>query len=138
MRIICIQCSTKFSSLSQVLRSLKHDYGVWRPIHLHLIFEKSTSTSWICNLQKSISKLIFAGYTGSKNPVWNRLKIQFVEIDFFLNQVQMDSAIGLQILKYWTSRLRFYNKDSLKTHLQKLLKTSPKGFSAIKPEMGIL
>ena len=33
-------------------------------------------------MQKSISKLIFAGYTGSKNPIWNRLKIQFVELDF--------------------------------------------------------
>ena len=39
--------------------------------------------NWIFNLQKSISKLIFAGYTGSKNPVWNRLKIQFVEIDYY-------------------------------------------------------
>ena len=29
-----------------------------------------------------ILKLIFAGYTGSKNPVRNRLKIQFVELDF--------------------------------------------------------
>ena len=27
--------------------------------------------------------MIFAGYTGSKNPVWNRLKIQFVELDFY-------------------------------------------------------
>ena len=52
------------------------------PIHLYLIFEKSSSTNWILNLQKSILKLIFAGYTGSKNPVWNRLKIQFVELDF--------------------------------------------------------
>ena len=33
-------------------------------------------------LQKSISKLIFAGYTGSKNQVRNRLKIKFVELDF--------------------------------------------------------
>ena len=64
-------------------------------------FEKSSSTNWICNMQKSISKLIFAGYTGSKNPVRNRLKIQFVELDFsnlifptwcFKNQVQMDRA----------------------------------------------
>ena len=44
--------------------------------------EKSSSTNWIFSLQKSISKLIFAGYTGSKNPVRNRLKIQFVELDF--------------------------------------------------------
>ena len=44
--------------------------------------EKSSSTDWIFNLQESISKLIFASYTGSKNPVGNRLKIQFVELDF--------------------------------------------------------
>ena len=29
-----------------------------------------------------ISKLIFAGYTSSKNPVPNTLRIQFVELDF--------------------------------------------------------
>ena len=34
------------------------------------------------SLQKSILKLIFAGYTGSKNSVRNRLKIQFAELDF--------------------------------------------------------
>ena len=43
--------------------------------------EKSSSTNWIFSLQKSISKLIFAGYTGSKNPVWIRLQIQSVELD---------------------------------------------------------
>ena len=37
---------------------------------------------WIFSLQKSILKSIFAGYTGSKNPVRNRLKIQFVKPDF--------------------------------------------------------
>ena len=45
-------------------------------------FKKLSLTNWIFNLQKAISKLIFAGYTGSKNPVRNRLKIQFVELDF--------------------------------------------------------
>ena len=34
-------------------------------------FEKSSSTNWI-----------FASYTGSKNPVQNRLKTKFVELDF--------------------------------------------------------
>ena len=52
------------------------------PVDLYLIFEKSSLTNWIFSLQKSISKLIFAGYTGSKNPVRNRQKIQFVELDF--------------------------------------------------------
>ena len=37
--------------------------------------ERSSLTKWIFSLQKSISKLIFVGYTGSKNPVLNRLKI---------------------------------------------------------------
>ena len=52
------------------------------PVTLYLICEKSSSTNWIFSLQKSISKLIFAGYIGSKNPVWNRPKIQFFKIDF--------------------------------------------------------
>ena len=38
--------------------------------------------NWIFSLQKSISKLIFAGYTGSKNQVRNRLKVQLVELNF--------------------------------------------------------
>ena len=46
------------------------------------MFEKSSSTNWIFNLQKLILKLIFAGYKGSKNPVRNRLNIQFFELDF--------------------------------------------------------
>ena len=51
-------------------------------IELHTIFgykraffEKSSLMNWIFNLQKSISKLIFAGYTGSTSSVRNRLKI---------------------------------------------------------------
>ena len=38
--------------------------------------------NWIFSLQKSISKLILSGYTGSKNSAQNRLKIQFLELDF--------------------------------------------------------
>ena len=57
------------------------------------------NSKWIFNLQKSMSKLIFAG---SKNPVRNRLKIQFVELDFptwfFKNEVQMDRALDFN---YW-------------------------------------
>ena len=44
--------------------------------------EKSSSTNWIFNLEKLIAKLISAGYRGSKNPVWNKLKIQFNKLDF--------------------------------------------------------
>ena len=44
--------------------------------------------------------MIFAGYTGSKNPVRNRLKIQFVAFGFsnfiFQIQVKMDRAEALQ------------------------------------------
>ena len=68
------------------------------PVDLYLISEKTIwrSQVWqtgflvyldldfycLCSLQKSILKLIFTGYTGSKNQVGNRLKIQFVELDF--------------------------------------------------------
>ena len=48
---------------------------------LKIKLEKSSSTNWIFSLQ-SISKLIFAGYTTSKNQVPNRVKIQLVELDF--------------------------------------------------------
>ena len=57
--------------------------------------------NWIFNLQKSISKLIFAGYTGSKNQVWNRLKIQFVELDFSKIKYRW---IGCKIA-YWCTLL---------------------------------
>jgi hypothetical protein len=42
-----------------------------RPIPLYFIFEKSISRNWIFNLQKSILKLIFAGYTGRKKLAAN-------------------------------------------------------------------
>ena len=41
--------------------------------------EKLSLTNWIYSLQKSISKLIFADYTGSKNPV---CRTWFFQIDF--------------------------------------------------------
>ena len=52
-------------------------FEIWK-----IKLENSSSMNWIFRLQKPISKLIFAGYTGSKNPVRNRLKIQFVKLDF--------------------------------------------------------
>ena len=54
--------------------------------------EKSSLTNWIFSLQKSISKFIFAGYTGSKNQVRNRLKIQFFELDFSKLIIQISST----------------------------------------------
>ena len=48
---------------------------------LKIKLEISSSMNWIFSLQ-SISKLIFAGYTSSKNQVPNRVKIQHVELDF--------------------------------------------------------
>jgi hypothetical protein len=44
-------------------------FADFRPIHLFLIFEKSSLTNWIFNLQKSIWKWTFEGYTGNENPV---------------------------------------------------------------------
>ena len=48
--------------------------------------------NWIFSLQKTILKLIFVGYKGSKNPVRNRLKIQFVKLDFSNLIFQKSSA----------------------------------------------
>ena len=69
-----VMCLFQNQAVTQVLTKICNK----RPIHLYLIFEKSSSTNCIFNLQKSTSKLIFAGFTGSRN----RLKIQFVELDF--------------------------------------------------------
>ena len=38
--------------------------------------------------------MIFAVYTGSKNQVQNKQKIQFVNLDFFKNQVQINRGHG--------------------------------------------
>ena len=62
------------------------------PIHLYLTFEKSSLKNQVrrtefltCKNQfwNWFLKLIFAGYTGSKNPVWNRLNLPFVELEFY-------------------------------------------------------
>ena len=62
------------------------------PVYLHLIFEISSVTHFFFNLEISslknqkinlISKLIFAGYTGSKNQVRTRQKIEFVSKSIF-------------------------------------------------------
>ena len=63
---------------------ISHDLIQNPLVDLYLNFEKiklenSILTNWIFSLQKSISKLIFSGYTGSKNPVRQTLffKIQY-------------------------------------------------------------
>ena len=77
-----------------ILLAKPTDLVALRSIHLYLIFEKSNWMNWIFNLQKSIPKLIIAGYTGSKNPVRNRLKIQFVELNFSNLIFQKSSTDG--------------------------------------------
>ena len=47
-----------------------------------LDFEQSSLTNWILTYKNQFWNGVFAGYKGSKNPVQNRLKIQFVELDF--------------------------------------------------------
>ena len=54
-------------------------------------FEKLSSTNWIFDLQESILRLIFAGYTGSKNSVRNR---QLGELDFSNLTFQKSSKVG--------------------------------------------
>ena len=53
--------------------------------------------NWIFSLQKSISKLIFAGNKDGKNPGQNRLKIQFIELDFsklIFQRSSIDQQVG--------------------------------------------
>ena len=68
--------------------------------------EKSSSTNWIFSQQESILKLICAG---SKNQVWNRLKIKFMELDFFqidFSEIKYRSTRGLCVL---TNLWLYYN-----------------------------
>ena len=84
-----------FSSSSWPLRG-------WSVLEFWTIkLEKSSSMNWIFSLQKSISKLIFAGYTGSKNPVGNRLKIQFIELVFskLIFQKSSTDQQGVKLLR---------------------------------------
>ena len=87
------------------------------PVDLYLISEKSiwkNQVQWtgilvyfklnfycLCSLQKSISKLILASYTGSKNQVWNRLKIQFIELDFskLIFQISSTDQHGVNVMQ---------------------------------------
>ena len=59
---------------------------------LNLIFELDFLSIW---------NLIFAGYTGSKNQVWNRQKIKLKnllrEIQIWANQVQVDRGLNASI-----------------------------------------
>jgi hypothetical protein len=78
----------KTKHLRRLVRVLVRGLNDWNiglaknPEFWKIKLEKSSSTNWIFSLQNSISNLIFAGYTGSKNPVRNRQKIQFVKLDF--------------------------------------------------------
>ena len=86
---------------------------VWPPVYLHSIFEISSVTRIFFNFKISslknwkinlISKLIFAGYTGSRNQVQTRKKIKLVLNSIFFqvwnklrnpkfeNRVQRDRA----------------------------------------------
>jgi len=69
-------------------------------------------------LQKSISKLIFAGYTGSKNQVWNRPSNLIFTTWLFKNQVQMDRANRKVSKPQWGQILHeivleFFTQESL-------------------------
>ena len=58
--------------------------SVWHLIHMYRIWflKNQVRQTWFFTCIILISKLIVAGYTGSKTPVWNRLKIRYVELDF--------------------------------------------------------
>ena len=68
----------------------------------------------ILSLQKSISKLIFACCTGSKNPVRNRLKIQFFKLDFsklIFQKSSMDQQRESRLL------LEFFKKSDCRNQM---------------------
>jgi hypothetical protein len=50
----------------------------------------------------------FAGYTGSKNPVRNKLKIQFIEFDFskLIFQKSSTDQQGVTVIKFKNSRMQ--------------------------------
>ena len=78
--------------------------------------ENSSSTNWIFSQQKSILKLIFAGYTGSKNPVRNRLKIQFIELDF--SKLIFQKSSTNQQEEFVLTEGQFWEKTALHEILQ--------------------
>ena len=99
--------------LIKIFENLKMPMSLYPPVYLHLIFEISSVTRFFFNFEISslknwkinlISKLIFAGYTGSKNQVRTRQKIEFVSKSIFFqvcnklpnwhfkNQAQIDTA----------------------------------------------
>ena len=91
----------KFCCLFKSSRSWLQNFGWNTKWHYpsvldfsNIEFEKSSSTNRIFNLQKSILKQIFAGYTGSKNPVPNILKIQSIKRDFSYLIFQKSSTDG--------------------------------------------
>ena len=72
------------------------------PVFLHFIFEISSVTRFFFNFEISslknqkinlISKLIFAGYTGSKNQVRTRQKIKFVSKLIFFSSLKLKKKI---------------------------------------------
>ena len=74
---------------------------------MYLIVEKSgwkdqVRQTRFLTYKNQFRNLFFVGYTGSKNPIQNRLKIQFVELDFF--------KIDFLEIKYRSAR----GKDGLK------------------------
>ena len=64
------------------------------------------------SLQKSISKLILAGYTGSKNPV---RRTWFLQIDF--SEIKYRSTGGKSHLRYTIRTLEIVNKRRIKLKL---------------------
>jgi hypothetical protein len=73
-------------------------------------------------MQKSISKLIFAGYTGSKNPVRNRLKIQFVDLDFsklIFSEIKYRSTGSLMPIKKHKLQNEFHASSSRSLFVKK-------------------
>ena len=59
-------------------------------VDLHLIFKKSSSTDQVQKIK--FNELDFTVFVACKNPVLNRLKIQFIKLDFSNLIIQKSST----------------------------------------------
>ena len=105
-RILCIT-SEKLMKVASFIENGNVDEINKPPVYLHLIFEISIWEFITNSKKKSISKLdffsssnlIFAGYTGSKNQVRTRQKIEFRNRFFFSSLKLKKNRVTLDISK---------------------------------------
>ena len=87
------------------------------PVDLNLNFvklEKSSSRTGFLACKSQFQNEFFAGYIGSKNPVWNRQKIQFVELDYskLIFQKSSSDQQGVWLIQWnWQKTTLWFDYD---------------------------